>query len=250
MNTLEWDTIVQAIAEYRACPERVQLDSLCRALTGCTLYVPAGDFDGNNAVISLLSSAQGGLFIPLYATKENVCPPQHSEGVRPADWKHILSQMPFVDGYVIEPYSVNFAFDGRLIDAILGCGASGVADCDGGTFEGEALDGGTSEGEVVEGGADDSVPEADVSSEVDAPEVEGAVEYEAHEADVPVVHAWPPAHSGETETPVVQDSPDEGDSEAECCDEEQEAHSNSATQNAPQHDQKNTQSFFRRLFKR
>lgn len=119
MDTLTWNEIVEAIEAYRACPEQEQFEALRRALTGCTFYVPVGDFDGNNAVISPLSSAQGGSFIPLYADQANVQPSQHSEGVSPQDWKHILGQLSHVDGCVLEPYSVNFAFDRRFVDALV-----------------------------------------------------------------------------------------------------------------------------------
>lgn len=166
MDTSEWGKIAQTIEAYRACPEQSQFESLCDALSDCTLYVPVGDFDGNNAVISPLTSVQGGTFIPLYATADNAPENQHTEGVRPADWQHILSQMSSVEGYVIEPYSANFAFDRRFIDALLCC-VSAEESLD----EGEA-------GEV-------DVPAAQESPEENSGEVV--------EAQAPAVHAWPPA---------------------------------------------------------
>ena len=119
MDGRKWDEIFQAIEAYRACAQQEQFESLCRALDDCTLYVPVGDFDGNNAVISPLTSVQGGSFIPLYASRENVRPAQPSEGVRPADWQHILNQLPNIDGCVFEPYSVNFSFDRRFLDVLV-----------------------------------------------------------------------------------------------------------------------------------
>lgn len=145
MNTRKWDEIAQAIEAYRVTPHGEQFEALCCALADCTLYVPVGDFDGNNAVISLLSSAQGGTFLPLYADKANVRPAQHSEGVRPADWQHILNQLSDVEGCVLEPYSVNFAFDRRFIDALVNkCGGNGSG-VDGSDSDGGAVDGGTPE---------------------------------------------------------------------------------------------------------
>lgn len=214
MDTLKWDKVVQAIEAYRACPEQSQLDSLRQVLSDCTLYVPAGDFDGNNAVISPLSSAQGGHFIPLYATRENVRPAQHSEGVRPADWKHILSQMPLVEGCVIEPYSVNFAFDGRFIDALLGDGASDVVDSDVEVLDAEVLDAEVPDGEASsdfsEVEVEAEVKEDDIKDEVSEPaEVEIPVEDEVRKESEPVVHAWPPAPIAEEKTAEREESEEE-----------------------------------------
>ncbi|MBR5951285.1 MAG: SseB family protein [Actinomycetaceae bacterium] len=119
MDSRKWDEIAQAVEAYRQCPHDEQFDVLSNALADSIFYVPVGDFDGSNAAISLLHSVQGGAFLPLYADKANVRPAQHSEGVRPADWQHILSQLSDVQGCVIEPYSVNFAFDSRFVDALV-----------------------------------------------------------------------------------------------------------------------------------
>ena len=175
MNTRHWGEITQAVEAYRANPSGEQYDALCRAFADCTLYVPVGDFDGSNAVIALLHSAQGGTFLPLYADKANVRPAQHSEGVRPADWQHILRQLSHVDGCVFEPYSVNFAFDRRFIDTLVAVGATGGGVADGGVADGGVTDGGVTDGGVADG---------DVVGGV-APEA-GSTEEAA-----PTVHAWP-----------------------------------------------------------
>lgn len=178
MDTLKWDEIIGAVEAYRASPQQSEFDALCRALSDCTLYVPVGDFDGNNAVISPIHSVQGGSFIPLYAAKENVRPAQHSEGVRPADWQHILTQLSSVEGCVLEPYSLNFAFDRRFVDALVAS-----SEGDGGEIAGSA-DGGKV-----------------------AQEQESTGSSEETESGKPAVHAWPGLDGGPLNLPVPQSEP-------------------------------------------
>lgn len=186
MDTRKWDEVVEAIEAYRACPQNEQFDSVCCALADCTLYVPVGDFDGNNAVISPLRSVQGGTFLPLYADKANVRPAQHSEGVRPADWQHILSQLSHVEGCVLEPYSVNFAFDRRFVDVL-------VKKCGGGC-------------DVEKDSALDSVV-LDASTGDDDVNDASALQEESSESDTPVVHAWPGLDGDGLRIPVQESDP-------------------------------------------
>lgn len=113
-------TIAEAVAAYRAHPETAELSQLLEVFRHARLFVPVGDFDGHNAALRFIHAREGGEFIPLYTGPELVPEGQVAEEVGPADWLHILDQLPDVTGYAVNPYtSTNFAFTRDFVESLL-----------------------------------------------------------------------------------------------------------------------------------
>ena len=121
-------TIADAVEAYRSNPGTEEASRLVEIFSGVGLFVPVGDFDGRNAALSFIHAREGGSYIPLFTRRDLVPEGQAAEEVGPADWMHILDQLPDVLGYAVNPYSsTNFAFTREFVEAVLARAESGDA---------------------------------------------------------------------------------------------------------------------------